>query len=118
GGVYYLHGQVDPHFEITLVINSEKVKTILPNLKRRRLFIKEVDAAVIQSGSNQLKVVYQKRSGRWAKPIGPSFRVKLKYQSDPMDKDSAKVLAQIRGPGQPFTKLPKSGELSEIFQAP
>jgi hypothetical protein len=114
--VYFLAGQVHPQFEITLHINSNEIKTIAPKPGKMKVFLKQVDADQVRSGANQLKVTYKKRPGG-GDAGGPAFKVKLKYQTDPTDKKSARVLAKIRGPKKPFTDLPDSGELIEEFEA-
>jgi hypothetical protein len=117
--LYYLAGQVHPQYEITLHINSREIKMYRSNSGKMKLFLKQVDANQVHSGANQLKVTWRKRPGVTGnKAFGPAFKVKLKYQTDPMDKKSARVLTKIRGSKPPFTGLPDSGEMIKEFVAP
>ena len=116
--MYFLAGQGHPQYEITLHINSKEIKTVRSNSGKMKLFIKQFDAEHVHPGANQLKVTYRKRSDASGEGLGPSFKVTLKYQTDPMDKKTAKVLAKLRGPKPPFTNSPESGKLTKEFESP
>lgn len=117
-GAYYVAGQAHPRFHLDIAINGKAVKSVQPRSGKPKLFLTQLDEGTVASGENTLTVNYRVLSESEAGDAPtPSFRVKVTYQDNPQDKDTAVELINLRGPGKPFeTSVGMS--LSQTFNVP
>jgi hypothetical protein len=115
--VYFVAGQAHPAFNLEIMINGQKIKTVSPSPDKAKIFLKQFDESILRSGTNSLEVTYRRALDKeTSDPRMPSFRVTLKRQNDPMDKKTSVVLLKLKGPQRPFEDVPETETVSGEFE--